>query len=127
MIARKQKNSYKGLNNKKYSILIENANKCDDPLGEAKEYNLNDHKYEVTCSRSSNLSPDQQEWIIKLTEKNMRELYERSEWGWVEQEKKKELTHKTAFILMVKDKLNDTYCAFSHFRFEYDNDNGICV
>lgn len=124
MIARKAKNDFKGLNNKKYEILIDNANKCDNPLGEIKEYNLNDNKYAIICSRSSDLNKLEQDFIIKLTENNMSKLYEQSKWGWEITSKQKELTHKTAYILLVKDQLNDGYCAFAHFRFEYDDDKG---
>lgn len=126
MIARKQKNSLKGFNNKKFEILISNANNCDNPLDGLtlpRDYNIDEQKFELTCSRSSNLNADVIDWIFKLTEENMKELYERSEWGWNGLEKYKELTHKTSYILLIKDKLNDNFCAFAHFRFEFDNDH----
>lgn len=125
MIARKQKNSLKGFNNKKFEILISNANKCDNPLAGlvTGDYNIDDQKFEVTCSRSSNLGEDTMNWVMQLTEANMSELYEQSEWGWNAANKRKELTHSTAYILLVKDQLNDRHCAFAHFRFEFDNNN----
>lgn len=124
MIARKQKNSLKGFNNKKYEILISNANKCDNPLDGlvTGDYNIDDQKFEVTCSRSRDLAEDVMNWVLQLTEENMRELYERSAWGWDPVDKRKELTHPTAYLLLVKDKLNDRHCAFAHFRFEFDNE-----
>lgn len=125
MIARKQKNSLKGFNNKKFEILIANANKCDNPLAglAAGDYNIDDQKFEVTCSRSSQLDESTLDWLMQLTEENMSALYEQSEWGWNAASKRKELTHPTAYILLVRDQLNDRNCAFAHFRFEFDNDN----
>ena len=125
MIARKQKNNVKDFNNNKYGILITNANKCDNPLDQLtnvpKEYNIDEQKFEISCARSSNLSEAVIDWVMKLTEENMRSLYERSEWGWNELDKRKELTHRTAYLMLVKDKLKDEYCAFAHFRFEFDD------
>ena len=120
MIARKQKNNLKEFNNKKYEILITNANKCENPL---ELIATTDDKFEIQCSRSADLDADKLEWIMRLTEENMKEFYAKSEWGWQESDKRKELTHKTAYILMVKDKLNSANCcAFAHFRFEFDDD-----
>jgi hypothetical protein len=84
MIARKQKNNLKEFNNKKFEILISNANKCDNPLQLISKELYDHEKFEITCSRSSRLDAEQLNWIMNLTEKNMKELYDQSEVGEID-------------------------------------------
>eukprot|EP00587_Corethron_hystrix_P012672 CAMPEP_0113302658 /NCGR_PEP_ID=MMETSP0010_2-20120614/3393_1 /TAXON_ID=216773 ORGANISM="Corethron hystrix, Strain 308" /NCGR_SAMPLE_ID=MMETSP0010_2 /ASSEMBLY_ACC=CAM_ASM_000155 /LENGTH=161 /DNA_ID=CAMNT_0000156513 /DNA_START=124 /DNA_END=609 /DNA_ORIENTATION=+ /assembly_acc=CAM_ASM_000155 len=55
---------------------------------------------------------------------NMRGMYEDSSWGFDEEKKMQELRHNGARFLTVVNEgdINEKVLAFSHYRFEWDND-----
>ena len=64
------------------------------------------------------LSSELLNWAFKLTETNMKKLYEET-WGWNETKKMSELTseHARYFVLFISDQP----VGFVHFRFEAEN------
>jgi len=64
-------------------------------------------------------SKDTQETVFGLTEANMKGMYEMSNWGWNESQKRKELLGTTSQYLIVTDK-ESTIRGFVHFRFDLD-------
>ncbi|RLV76492.1 hypothetical protein DV515_00016918, partial [Chloebia gouldiae] len=55
----------------------------------------------------------------KLTKANMQTLYEQSEWGWKEREKREELRDERAWYLLAREPGHGPV-AFSHFRFDVE-------
>ncbi|XP_074932736.1 N-alpha-acetyltransferase 40 isoform X1 [Phalacrocorax aristotelis] len=101
---------------------VEAANKLEDPL-EAfpvfKKYDRNGLNVAIECKRVSGLEPATLEWAFELTKTNMQTLYEQSEWGWKEREKREELRDDRAWYLIARDP-GAGPVAFSHFRFDVE-------
>lgn len=64
------------------------------------------------------LPPELLEWAMKLTEENMRKVYEET-WGWNEKKKLGELKHEDSRFIAVFQA--DKPIAFVHFRFEFED------
>ncbi|XP_054039959.1 N-alpha-acetyltransferase 40 isoform X2 [Rissa tridactyla] len=100
---------------------VEAANKLEDPL-EAfpvfKKYDRNGLNVSIECKRVSGLEPATLEWAFDLTKANMQTLYEQSEWGWKEREKREELRDDRAWYLIAREPTGPV--AFSHFRFDVE-------
>ncbi|XP_053908462.1 N-alpha-acetyltransferase 40 isoform X4 [Cuculus canorus] len=94
----------------------------EDPL-EAfpvfKRYERNGLNVAIECKRGSGLEPATLEWAFELTKANMQSLYEQSEWGWKEREKREELRDERAWYLIARDSATGPV-AFSHFRFDVE-------
>ncbi|XP_066575137.1 N-alpha-acetyltransferase 40 isoform X2 [Amia ocellicauda] len=108
---------------------VESANKLEDPLAAFpvfKKYDRNGLNLAIECQRVAALSPDTLEWAYDLTRNNMQALYEQSEWGWKEREKREELRDERAWYLLARDGGGGasggsaTPIAFSHFRFDVE-------
>ncbi|KAM4643601.1 N-alpha-acetyltransferase 40 isoform 2-T2 [Amazona ochrocephala] len=101
---------------------VEAANKLQDPL-EAfpvfKKYDRNGLNVAIECKRVSGLEPATLEWAFELTKANMQTLYEQSEWGWKEREKREELRDERAWYLIARE-AGAGPVAFSHFRFDVE-------
>ncbi|NXQ94604.1 NAA40 acetyltransferase, partial [Sagittarius serpentarius] len=101
---------------------VEAANKLEDPL-EAfpvfKKYDRNGLNVAIECKRVSGLEPATLEWAFELTKANMQSLYEQSEWGWKEREKREELRDDRAWYLIAREP-GASPVAFSHFRFDVE-------
>ncbi|XP_057278793.1 N-alpha-acetyltransferase 40 [Pezoporus wallicus] len=101
---------------------VEAANKLQDPL-EAfpvfKKYDRNGLNVAIECKRVSGLEPATLEWAFELTKANMQTLYEQSEWGWKEREKREELRDERAWYLIARE-AGAGPIAFSHFRFDVE-------
>ncbi|XP_072736816.1 N-alpha-acetyltransferase 40 isoform X3 [Ciconia boyciana] len=101
---------------------VEAANKLEDPL-EAfpvfKKYDRNGLNVAIECRRVSGLEPATLEWAFQLTKANMQPLYEQSEWGWKEREKREELRDDRAWYLIAREP-GAGPVAFSHFRFDVE-------
>ncbi|KAM6188584.1 N-alpha-acetyltransferase 40 isoform 2-T2 [Sarcoramphus papa] len=101
---------------------VEAANKLEDPL-EAfpvfKKYDRNGLNVTIECKRVSGLEPATLEWAFDLTKTNMQTLYEQSEWGWKEREKREELRDDRAWYLIAREP-GAGPVAFSHFRFDVE-------
>ncbi|XP_053134496.1 N-alpha-acetyltransferase 40 isoform X3 [Hemicordylus capensis] len=101
---------------------VEAANKLGDPL-EAfpvfKKYDRNGLNVSIECKRVSSLDPATLDWAFELTKVNMQTLYEQSEWGWKDREKRDEMTDDRAwYLIALKD--GSVPVAFSHFRFDVE-------
>ncbi|NWY22848.1 NAA40 acetyltransferase, partial [Aphelocoma coerulescens] len=101
---------------------VEAANKLQDPL-EAfpvfKKYDRNGLNVSIECRRVSGLEPSTLDWAFELTKANMQTLYEQSEWGWKEREKREELRDERAWYLLARE-AGAGPVAFSHFRFDVE-------
>ncbi|MGH0183660.1 UNVERIFIED_CONTAM: hypothetical protein FKN15_012561 [Acipenser sinensis] len=73
----------------------------------------------IECQRVSMLKPGTVDWAYELTRANMQTLYEQSEWGWKDREKRDEMTDERAWYLTVRD-ADSSPLAFSHFRFDVE-------
>ncbi len=110
-----------------------------------KIYKWNDLELTVKGFSSSNLTDDLLQFMYKLTETNMKEMYENAPgWGWNEKRKKKEFTDEAARFAVVFDKIKkesgedksddngdgdakesnvvEIPVAFIHFRFLFEGD-----
>ncbi|XP_032090125.1 N-alpha-acetyltransferase 40 isoform X2 [Thamnophis elegans] len=101
---------------------VEAANKLGDPL-EAfpvfKKYDRNGLNVSIECKRVSSLEPATLDWAFELTKTNMQTLYEQSEWGWKDREKRDEMTDDRAWYLIALEN-GSLPVAFSHFRFDVE-------
>ena len=61
------------------------------------------------------------DWVFDLTKRNMQTLYETSDWGWRDKEKREELMEETAWYLICQDEQGNNV-AFVHFRFDLEED-----
>lgn len=52
-------------------------------------------------------------------ERNMKEMYVKSEWGWNEANKKAELMEESAWYLLAREADTNKPVAFSHFRLSW--------
>jgi len=100
------------------------ANALEDPLAPFtifQKYEKNDIQVSVTCHSVSALDTPTMDWIFDLTKRNMETLYETSDWGWKDKEKREELTEDPAWYLLCKDHSGNNV-AFVHFRFDMEDD-----
>ncbi|XP_036149454.1 N-alpha-acetyltransferase 40 [Monomorium pharaonis] len=103
--------------------LINKANALANPLEALPKF----HKYitkdndtiKFVCVKAKNAQSKCLTWILDIMERNMKDMYERSSWGWNMTEKQTELTEDTAWYLVAL--CDDKFIGFSHFRFDIDN------
>ncbi|XP_017877824.1 N-alpha-acetyltransferase 40 [Ceratina calcarata] len=103
--------------------LVEQANSVPNPLealGFFNEYvtSKENEVIKMSCMRAKDATAECTSWIFDIMERNMKALYEQSDWGWHPHAKQKELTEAEAWYLVAS--LNDEYVGFSHFRFDTD-------
>lgn len=110
-------------------ILIKAANSCVNVLTNinVERLEIDAKQVDLKCNKSSELLASELfDVMLHLTENNMKELYERSSWGWSRKVKLKELQHKTANFLILS--LEDQLIAFCSFRFVHGSDESeACV
>ncbi|XP_078061241.1 N-alpha-acetyltransferase 40 [Mustelus asterias] len=102
---------------------VETANKLDDPLASFpafKKYDRNGMNIVIECKRIADLDTSTVDWAVELTKTNMQTMYEQSEWGWKDREKKEEMTDERAWYLVAREGDSATPAAFSHFRFDVE-------
>lgn len=102
--------------------LINKANALKDPLETLEmfhEYNTKDNCIKLSCVRAKDAQPECLSWVFDITERNMKDMYEQSSWGWNASEKQEELTEETAWYLIAS--CNGKFLGYSHFRFDVDN------
>ncbi|GMR59200.1 hypothetical protein PMAYCL1PPCAC_29395, partial [Pristionchus mayeri] len=75
-------------------------------------------------SWATNLPTETFDWVWNLFEKNMRLMYEKSQWGWDPESKRNELQATTARFLILKNGKGDNV-AYCHFRVDMDNDFAV--
>ncbi|XP_061057917.1 N-alpha-acetyltransferase 40 isoform X3 [Eubalaena glacialis] len=61
-----------------------------------KKYDRNGLNVSIECKRVSGLEPATVDWAFDLTKTNMQTMYEQSEWGWKDREKREEMTDDRA-------------------------------
>ncbi|XP_063293712.1 N-alpha-acetyltransferase 40 [Pelobates fuscus] len=101
---------------------VQAANQLGDPLGAFpvfKKYDRNGLNLTIQCCKVADLDEKTLDWAFELTKKNMQLLYEQSEWGWKEREKREEMTDERAWYLIARDELAAPV-AFVHFRFDVE-------
>ncbi|KAG8564153.1 hypothetical protein GDO81_016353 [Engystomops pustulosus] len=101
---------------------VQAANQLGDPLGAFpvfKKFDRNGLNLTIECCRVTDLDSKTIDWAFELTKTNMQMLYEQSEWGWKEREKREELTDERAWYLIARDELGMPV-AFVHFRFDVE-------
>ncbi|XP_043931560.1 N-alpha-acetyltransferase 40 isoform X2 [Protopterus annectens] len=101
---------------------VEAANKLEDPLAALpvfKKYDRNNLNVTIESKKVSSLDQATIDWAFELTRANMQTLYEQSEWGWKDREKREEMTDDRAWYLVARDE-DSTPVAFSHFRFDIE-------
>ncbi|KAM9425254.1 N-alpha-acetyltransferase 40 isoform 3-T3 [Pholidichthys leucotaenia] len=101
---------------------VDAANKLEDPLAAFPaftKYDRNGLNLQIECRRVTSLNPLSVEWAFELTRANMQTLYEQSEWGWKEREKREEMNDERSWYLLARD-ADSTPVAFSHFRFDVE-------
>lgn len=109
-------------------VRIKAANNCDNVLNNinVNQLNIDGKTVDLKCNKSSELSREQLEVMLQLTEHNMKEFYEQSSWGWSREVKMKEFQNKNAIFLNLS--YEDIMVAFCHFRFEHGSDESeACV
>lgn len=102
------------------NAIIKIANEDDDILRHViKLCKLKDYTISFVPSLKEDIK--MQKTIFKIIETNMKDMYTRSDWGWKEGEKMKELLEKDARFLVVSNK-EDSIVGFCHFRFEEEEE-----
>uniref|UniRef100_A0A8C6WBY6 N-alpha-acetyltransferase 40 n=1 Tax=Nannospalax galili TaxID=1026970 RepID=A0A8C6WBY6_NANGA len=84
---------------------VDAANRLGDPL--------------EVFPRVSGLEPATVDWAFDLTKTNMQTMYEQSEWGWKDREKREEMMDDRAWYLIAWED-SSIPVAFSHFRFDVE-------
>jgi GNAT superfamily N-acetyltransferase len=110
--------------------IVEAANAQEDPmltLQPFKKYDRNGLNISISCHRAQQLDESILDWAFELTKSNMQALYEMSEWGWNEKDKRDEMTDDRAWYLIAKDNSDDSGrpVALVHFRFDIDNGDEV--
>ena len=98
---------------------VNKANAQDNPLvalPSFQVYNRNDVNLVIEAKKVTELDTETRDWIVDLMERNMKEMYVKSEWGWNAENKKAELMEETAWYLLAREADTKIPLAFSHFR-----------
>ncbi|XP_014786547.1 N-alpha-acetyltransferase 40 isoform X1 [Octopus bimaculoides] len=107
---------------------VEAANKLEDPLSMLmpfKKFERNGLDIKIECSKVSELDKETIDWAFQLTKSNMQSLYEASDWGWSDREKKTEMTEDKAWYLIARDLDSKKPVACVHFRFDLECDDEV--
>jgi len=111
--------------------IVKAANNTSDPLENLpsfKKYSKNDVEVELTAERIGDLDDATKKWLMELITKNMKKLYEESEWGWKESSKREEMFDDRAWYLLARSTSSEDsgkLLAFAHFRFDMDYDDEV--
>jgi len=107
--------------------IVKTANLQDDPLESLpsfKKFSKNGLDLTLSTKRVSDLNHDGKEFIIDLLAKNMKKLYEDSEWGWNDKNKREEMLDEKAWYLLAETS-DGTIAGYSHFRYDMDFDDEV--
>merc|ERR1719337_747151 len=107
---------------------VNQANAQDNPLAvlpSFQAYNRNDVNLVIEAKKVMELDTETRDWIADLMERNMKEMYVKSEWGWNAENKKAELMEEAAWYLLAREAETNIPLAFSHFRFDMDHDDDV--
>merc|ERR1712012_1260470 len=103
------------------------ANKQEDPLGALpsfKVFSKNGVACNLSTRRVTDLDESEKKAVVDLLIRNMKALYEQSNWGWNEKNKKDEMLEDSAWYLLAKNE-EGKICGFSHFRYDMDYDDEV--
>jgi len=103
--------------------IVQEANEIEKPFDALKpfhSYTKNDLKLRLSCKFSNELTTQEFDTLFNLVEHNMKTLYEQSNWGWNEKEKKDEMKEDFARYLIVENEKNEIV-AMTHFRFDVED------
>ena len=64
-------------------------------------------------------------WLMDLITRNMKAMYEQSQWGWKEANKKLEMLDDNAWYLIAKKEDDGKLLGFAHFRYDMDFDDEV--
>ena len=98
---------------------VNKANALENPLvalPSFQVYNRNDVNLLIEAKRVTELESETKDWIVDLMERNMKDMYVKSEWGWNQANKKAELLEEAAWYLLAREADTSKPVAFSHFR-----------
>jgi len=109
--------------------LVKAANKVEDPLENLPsftKFDKNGVNVRLSAERVTELDEATKDWLMDLITRNMKALYEKSDWGWKTANKKEEMFDDRAWYLMARDMDNEgELVAFSHFRYDMDYDDEV--
>jgi len=103
------------------------ANKQEDPLGALpsfKVFSKNGVACNLSTRRVTDLDENEKKAVVDLLIRNMKALYEQSNWGWNEKNKRDEMLEDSAWYLLAKNE-EGKICGFSHFRYDMDYDDEV--
>lgn len=106
---------------------VADANAVEDPIAPFpafRKFDRNGITVTLETKRVDDLDKDTVNWIFQLTSSNMKTLYEQSDWGWSDREKREELTDSRAWYLLART-LEGVPVAFSHFRFDLEEGDEV--
>eukprot|EP01080_Neovahlkampfia_damariscottae_P009961 gene9961-2280_t len=105
---------------KKLQKAIEEINKVDDILDLIPE-TMKPLESKYTIKYYHKLNKEKFEKIFQILKKNIKTFYENSEWGWNENEKKKEMKQKNMKYIIIYDSKNEeNILGFSCFQFDLE-------
>lgn len=89
---------------------------------------LNETSFNLKVARSSDLTESEKDTIWDTLSANMCDLYRTSSLGWNPPSKKRELFHRLARFILVRqgeDDVSDPIAAFATFRFEREDECNV--
>ena len=99
---------------------VKRANEIEDNLYDLqlfKHFDKNGLKFDLNYYKV--VPPQFKDWVFELTERNMKEMYEKT-WGWNEKTKKQELYGESAHYLIATTDDNKPI-AFANIYFEFQD------
>merc|ERR1711994_579706 len=106
---------------------VKAAEMQEDPLAALPSFtvfNKNGVNLTLETKKHAMLSSSDKEWLFKLLERNMRSMYQQSNWGWNSDNKKTEVEEAAAWYLVARND-DGTPVAFSHSRYDMDFDDDV--
>jgi len=109
--------------------LVKAANDVEDPLENLpsfKKYEKGGMNVMISAEKVTDLDQTTKDWLLDLITRNMKALYEESDWGWKTENKKEEMFDNRAWYLLARDMDNEgKLLGFSHYRFDMDYDDEV--
>jgi GNAT superfamily N-acetyltransferase len=107
--------------------IVKKANDLSDPMSllpSFKQFDKNGLKVSLTTEKATSLTDDVKDQLFGLLEKNMKDMYQKSKWGWNAKNKREEMFEENAWYMLARDN-SGRLLAFSHFRFDMDWDDEV--
>ena len=90
-----------------------------EPLPSFQVFQKNGVNLKIEARRVTELDTETRDWIMDLLERNMKDLYIQSEWGYNPETKRSELMEDAAWYLLAREADTNKPVAFSHFRCKF--------